>query len=98
MFRQRSAASLGDRESFSRPCSCGDARVIAFHDIPGTAELVQLHVLATTGSNGEHQQCSAVLLNALKHREKGGSELQITHKGMASNGRLIRFKYLLPIY
>src|SRR6266850_7575534 len=37
-----------------------------------------------------------MLLDALQHREKGRSEFQITHKGMASNGRRIRFKYLLP--
>src|SRR5437879_4300845 len=75
MFRQRGAASHGDRESLSGPSSFGDARVIAFHDIPGTPELVQLAVLTPTGRNGEHQQCSAVLLDALQHRKKGGSEL-----------------------
>jgi hypothetical protein len=64
MFRQRSAASLGDRQSLSRPCPFGDARVIAFHDIPGTPELVQLPVLTTAGRNGEHQKCSTVPLDA----------------------------------
>ena len=54
LFRQRNAASLGDRQSPSRPCPFGDARVIAFHDIPGTPELVQLSVLTATGGNGEH--------------------------------------------
>ena len=54
MFRQRSAASLGDRQSLSRPSPFGDARVIAFHDIPGTPELVQLAILTPAGRNGEH--------------------------------------------
>jgi hypothetical protein len=44
---QRRSASFGDRESLSRPCPLGDARVIAFYDVPGTAELVQLTVLTT---------------------------------------------------
>src|ERR1700751_1216158 len=95
MFRQRSAASLGERQSLSRPRPFGDARAIAFYDIPGTPEFVQLPVLTPAGGNGEHQQCSTVLLDALQHREERWSELQITHKGMASNGRRIRFEYLL---
>ena len=35
VFRQRSAASLGDRQSLSRPRAFCDAWVIAFHDITG---------------------------------------------------------------
>ena len=45
MFRQRSAASLSDRQSFSGPSLSGYGRVIAFHDISSTPELVQLAVL-----------------------------------------------------
>ena len=45
---QRRSTSLGDRESLSRPCPFGDARVIAFRDVPGTPEFVQLAVLTTT--------------------------------------------------
>src|SRR5580700_695635 len=98
MFHQCGTARLGDRQSLSRPCPFGDARVIAFHDVPGTSELVQLAVLTPAGGNGEHQKCSAVSFDAFQHRENGRSELQITHKEMASNGRRIRSKYLLPIY
>src|SRR5260221_10132209 len=65
VFRQRGASSLGDRQSLSRPCSCGDGRVIAFHHVPGTSEFVQLAILTPTGGNGEHQKCSAVPLDAL---------------------------------
>src|SRR5438105_1216741 len=72
---------LRDRERLSRPCTFGDARMVAFHDVPGTAEFVRLAVLTTTRSDREHQKCSAVPLDALQHRNKGGSELQITHTG-----------------
>jgi len=44
VFHQCSTASLGDRESRSGPCPVSNARVIAFHDIPGTSELVQLAI------------------------------------------------------
>jgi hypothetical protein len=54
VFHQRSTASLGDRQSLSSLCPFGDARVVAFHDIPGTPELVQLAVLTAAGGNGEH--------------------------------------------
>src|SRR5438552_1507755 len=91
---QRSAASIGDREGLSRPRPFGDARVIAFHDISGTSELVQLAILTTAGRNREHQQRSAVPFNALQHREERWSELQFTHKEMALNGRRISFKYM----
>jgi hypothetical protein len=80
MFRQRSAASLGDGESLSGPSLSGYGRVFAFHDIASTPELVQLAVLTTAGRNGEHQKCSTVPLDALQHRKKGRSELQITHE------------------
>jgi hypothetical protein len=44
--------------------------VIAFHDIPGTPELVQLAILTPTGGNSEHQKCPTVPLDALQHREE----------------------------
>src|ERR1700730_5704339 len=92
VFRQRRSASLGDRQSLSGPCAFSDARVIAFHDISGTSELVQLAILTTAGRNGERQQCSAVPLDAFQHREERWNELQITPKAMASNGRRISLK------
>ena len=71
--------------------------------------LPRLKLIASTGprerldrhgsggrARSEHQQCSAVSFDAFQHREKGRSELQITHKGMTSNGRRIEVKYLLP--
>jgi hypothetical protein len=54
VFRQRIAASFGDCEILSGPYPFSDARVIAFHDIPGTSEFVQLTILTPTGGNGEH--------------------------------------------
>ena len=54
MFRQRSAASLRDRESFSGPCPFGDAGMVALHHVSGTPQLIQLSVLTAAGGNGEH--------------------------------------------
>jgi hypothetical protein len=54
VFRQRGAASLGDRESLSRPSPFGDGRVVAFHDISGTSELIQFSILTPTGCYCEH--------------------------------------------
>src|SRR5438105_1088092 len=90
VFGQSRPTRLGDRESLSRPCTFGDAQVIAFDHVSRTTELVQLAVLTTAGCNGEHQQCSAVPFNAFQHREERWSELQITHKAMASSGPQVR--------
>src|ERR1700730_1659635 len=86
VFRQRGAASLGDRQSLSRPSPFGDARMVAFDHVSRTSEFVQLAILTTAGRNREHQKRTAVLFNALQHREERWIEFQITHNGMASNG------------
>jgi hypothetical protein len=47
---------LCDRQSLGGPGTFGDARVVAFHDISGTPQLIQLAVLTTAGRNGKHEQ------------------------------------------
>jgi hypothetical protein len=93
-FGECRPASLRDRERLSRPSPFGDARVVALDDVSCVSELVQLAVLTTAGRHGDHQKCSAVLLDALQHREKRRSEFQFTHRPILDRPVYSLLKYM----
>jgi hypothetical protein len=83
-----SGISYGQR--LSRPISLFYGRVIAFGDITGRSELVQLNTFAPAACcNRKHQKPPAVLPDALQHVPESWGEFQgIRHESgtMAGQG------------